>query len=534
MMFVSRSAQVDPDKYQWFIYKGQRAKVFKPNGFSVKQKKGHHLRVNPGDMYGTSLLRNGRYRVVHGEYLHIIYNLDEREANLLTSKSRKTRKKPKLKDKVSRAQTKPRQKKEQLRFKAGRRVTGEKTVITKSNYQWRKTNEVLDKLKSPAGVIRKIKLPANQIVGIRFEKKGRGGVLVLDKTFKTLRVHTDTFDDIVNASTVLPRQPKGQVKIDDSKPDTTVADNAPVRAKRVTPKREVPTMKDEFLDILKEAETKETQKKQRNKRQRRVKRVSKPVDLPDDDFEDEQQHKDDTVEKISGRQRRPRRLTQGETPEDNGLFEKVKNLRLKYEAARRDKDAKAIGTIKRQARALAKKITRDTASHNAMKALAAKLGITGLEYQKPEPVNTPEQKETDDVEEIDDKEEQETTSLDDLDEPEPEDIPDMPEPSKQQSWNADDFEPADIVVFEKDVNKREFIILDAFPDQLNDRITKYHVYNISEEPEYIQTFRLTPLSRRQSLPSKARLVRKATRQELAKYRQLMDTYEIVKKSPYKE
>lgn len=463
---IRKARTVDPDKYEWYIYKGPVIKFFRDKN-PLHRK--HDLILNPEDMFGVYQTKTHKtYKLVLPNALHIEYGPDKKTIMGILTKSKPTQSKPDAHS-VRRTSTR---KKDSIYFKPGKKVVDEKKKIDQRNYQWRKlTSEALD-LKDPKGKTRKIKILHSHVFGLRFINKAKGGVIVLDKTFKTFRINAAMYEQLYDKSELLPVQPVHI--IDKDKIVKPVKIKAEPKPKRVE-KRKQPEVSDEHIEV--------GQKRERIRLGTGIKRRFGPDKAPelhgievDKDIADEEQAKD--------QYRSVKRLPE---PEDHPGLEE-------------DFD-KIYGNL-----------------------------------DDMDDVDIDEALEEDDT---DDTDEDVEDSEDDSEVDDTEDIKQVKEKKgktmKESEWDeSDDFAVGDIITFHKDRADRQFIILDKKPDPKASDFTIYTIFNIDDEPEYLQTFRLSAKDNSTKLSLLAQLIRKANRKDLAKYIKYLSFFDISTKSPYKK
>lgn len=416
---------VDPNKYKWYIYNGRNLKFTRESGINRK----HDLVLNTGDMYGHYLTKTHlTHKLVLPGALHIEYAPDDKTMKKILKESVPAKTVPSA-TQVKRTSTR---KKPQFYFKPKHAVTGEKQQIDKANYQWRRSSSAEPlALKDHAGKLRPVKITWNQVFGLRFINKAKGGILLLDRIFKAIRIPTSTYDDLVYGSELLPVQPTGIVSL-----------------------KELAVPKIKVVEKTKPL-------------------VSKP---PREEIEEEPVKKRNRVLKVRVGKGVKRSIPDSKIEDD---LDEENQVKRKHSQVRR------VGKTKRQ-----------------------------------------------EAEEIEEQLDQIQEDLDDV--PDTENVDQEDQMDEDHDWDEDDdFVVGDIITFHKDKQEREYIILDKKPDSKSEDYTLYKIYNLDDEPEYIQTFRLSHADNSTRLSKLAQLLRKATRKDLAKYLKYLDFYKVSTKSPYK-
>jgi hypothetical protein len=476
---IRAARTVDPNKYEWYVYKGPVIKFFRDKN-PLHRK--HDLILNPEDMFGIYQTKTHlTYKLVVPNALHIEYSPDKKTVMSILTKSKPTKTVPSA-HKVVRTSTR---KKDTIWFKPKKKVVGEKKQIDQRNYQWRKlTSEAID-LKDHKGKTRKIKILHSHVFGLRFINKAKGGILVLDKVFKTFRVNTSMYEQLYNSSELLPVQPTHVIDKDKLiKPVKPKDIKKNPKIKRVASRKQ-PEISDEQIEV--------GGKPERIRLGRGIKRRFGPDKAPelydidiDKDIEDEEQDK----KQRKGVNRLPE-------PEDHpGLEEDFERI---------------YGDLE-------------------------ELDDSDIDEEDEDDTDDIEGDEDEESTEEEDEDNEESEEDEELAEEEMEgDLEDATENEEEPSWDeSDDFAVGDILTFNKDKVEREYLILDKKIDPKSSDFTIYTIYDIDNEPDYLQTFRLAAKDNSTKLSKLAELVRKAGRKDLAKYLKLLNTLDVSTKSPYKK
>lgn len=215
-MLISISATKDQaeEEYTWMQFDGAR-------GREVSQRT-HQRKISKGTVFGIKSLRNGaRFTLIFPDLLHINFPLTKEEGMFLLDRSKKQAV-PELAERNAR-KTRGVQsaKRQQLRrdFGAPRFspnvVPAEMTHgIDLENYQWRL---VTDKLVVTHTKGREVFLK-NELLGLRFLQTSKGGIVV-NREGLFLKVSSETYDAIVQATTLIPIQewPNGFIDVESMK-----------------------------------------------------------------------------------------------------------------------------------------------------------------------------------------------------------------------------------------------------------------------------------------------------------------------------
>ncbi|QZE60063.1 hypothetical protein pEaSNUABM35_00146 [Erwinia phage pEa_SNUABM_35] len=214
ILSVSASHEDAVTKYAWMKYKGSRGK-------EVSQRT-HKRMIREGDTFGILPLRNGgRYTLIFADMPHVDFPLDKTTGLFLMERSTKLRKVPDVVQRDSRtktagARTMQRQI-NRVQFDAARfapkSVKAEAVYgINFDNYQWRMVPSMEYPVKTSKGMI---KLYKNDMIGVRFLRQGKGGV-VINTEGLYVKVDDSQFDLIVHDTNILPFNdwPKGEIDVD--------------------------------------------------------------------------------------------------------------------------------------------------------------------------------------------------------------------------------------------------------------------------------------------------------------------------------
>ncbi|QZE56012.1 hypothetical protein pEaSNUABM52_00154 [Erwinia phage pEp_SNUABM_52] len=212
-MVLSESASYDDavSKYAWLKFTGSRGK-------EVSQRT-HKRMIREGDIFGILPLRNGsRYTLIFPDIPHIDFPLDMQTGKFLMDRSSKMRKTPEIVKNEGRVKTAGaktlsrlinRTNFDQARFQPKKVPNESVNGINFASYQWRMvpTNDYT--VKTSKGIV---KFHRNDMIGVRFKRQGKGGVLVNTDGLYLL-VPDDEFDKFVADTNIIPYQewPEGSV-----------------------------------------------------------------------------------------------------------------------------------------------------------------------------------------------------------------------------------------------------------------------------------------------------------------------------------
>lgn len=326
-MFISLSGlkerrKVDPKKYTWYVYNGKTPLKFLRLDSKELHRK-HDLVINPNDMFGIyQTLTHKTYKLVVPDAMHVEFSPDAKTVQRILKASKPAKTMPGMHE-VRRVSTR---KQGSLYFKPRTRPTREKYQIDKSNYQWRRIDSIEEpiQLRDPNGKLRPVKLQTGQEFGLRFinKAKGKGGVIVFDKSFKTVRINTATYEALVHASQILTVQPKGIVELD-SKDTNKATPKKPQDLKQTRLKR-VNVRKPTIQDFDEEDEIIEVGQKSRGVRRKFTEKTAPELhDLePDKDLDEEEEYKNQFRTKVRRRFELPSRMPKQE-PESKKKVEET-------------------------------------------------------------------------------------------------------------------------------------------------------------------------------------------------------------------
>ena len=430
-----------------------------------KRNRKHDLVLTKGDVFGLREKRTGGWNLVKADLMHVVFKMTDDDMDLIFDRSKIARRVPK-KQTGTPGRTRTKTGTVGTRFKKrGVSATREKTQINRADYQWR---AVIND--SPIEVRTpankpKFELKKGQIVGLRFVNAAKGGFIVLENGIKS-RVSTRSYDDISIGSYVLDKQPKGTIDIDSEELRKEKIRAEKAKKEELTKKRSVRIPK---------AKTKEGtgRKSKINRRPAGTKAEDRDVPVEDTVIEV------GTPERKSSVIRRRRRFKPGtgdtkKIDQETRLEEAFKDT---VKSDMDDLDDKAMPTRLRRKRGKIRpsQVAKETAVEDKKQKKAVK-------------------------EEI-----------------------------KEVVKEANDFDPGDVVVFNKDKKQREYVVLEERPSEKSDNITEYLIYNLTDEPDYIQKFmqnkRGTKLS---TLGKRVRNIK-----DMDEYEEYVDMFDVSTLSPYK-
>ncbi|WOL24385.1 hypothetical protein fHeYen902_039c [Yersinia phage fHe-Yen9-02] len=214
MHSLSASFEDASSLFAWFTYDG-------PRGKEVAQRS-HKRMIKQGDTYGLKPLKNGtRYTLIFPDMLHVDFPIDMKTGQFLIERSKKLRKTPDLNARTGRAKASGiRSIERQLARKTFDAARFAPTKIPResvngadfSNYQWRMTEVPNYKIRHSKG---QITLPKNELVGMRFLRESKGGVLI-NQDGLYLKLPVEDYDRVVSETRLLPIQdwPNGNISVE--------------------------------------------------------------------------------------------------------------------------------------------------------------------------------------------------------------------------------------------------------------------------------------------------------------------------------
>lgn len=447
---------IDPKDYTWYEYTGTRALKFEHP--DRKRNRRHDLVLVKNDVFGIREKRTGGWNLVKADMMHIVFKMFDYDMDIIDKRSRVTKKIPK---KQSGTPGRSRTRKMGdigTRFKKrGVSATREKTQINKSDYQWRTMIDGGVELRSPMNKP-KFKLAKGQVVGLRFVNAAKGGFVVTEKGIRT-RVSMKSFDEVMMASSILERQPKGTIDI-----DTEELRKEKIRHEKT--KKSATTQPKSKRTRKPKDETVEVGEVKRSSIPRRKKRVSPRVKTEIEETTPKPKAKQS---RIPRKRRRPSTIK--EIEEDSNLEDAYK------ETVKEDMDSLDIGDI------------------TPRRKKRVRPGAASVKAEPKKKARTKQIKE--DLEEA--------------------------------VQEANDFDRGDVVTFTKDKKQREYLVLDEQPSEKSDSIVEYTIYNLTEEPDYLQKFmQSTKGTKLSTLAKKVREIK-----DLREYDEYLDLFEVSRLSPYK-
>lgn len=227
-MFVSISGKhVDLNNFAWNVYEGKEIKV----GSDYQYNQRHPLILRTGMLYGTKRVARGtgagNYQVVLGTALHVLFrNVDYKEIAKLAKLSQ-----PYTEGAPTHDQVLPsgRAKKVTIRnvatkdkmkddlFKPAGKIN-ETSSYDRDNYQWRKLVGSSITIKTMKQGRVKGKINKDDVFGLRYMTKARGGFIVALGD-QRINIPHDTYMALVESSRILPtaQQKKGIVILSEVK-----------------------------------------------------------------------------------------------------------------------------------------------------------------------------------------------------------------------------------------------------------------------------------------------------------------------------
>lgn len=97
-----------------------------------------------------------------------------------------------------------------------------------------------------------------------------------------------------------------------------------------------------------------------------------------------------------------------------------------------------------------------------------------------------------------------------------------PKAKPEEPINNDDiFHIGNVIVFNKDDQNRKYLIVDKYPLENNERMTKYVVYDTTNSPKYLQILRLRSDLKEHALDKYAKSVKQADRKLMTRIKELI-------------
>lgn len=263
ILSLSASHEDAVTKYAWMKYTGSRGK-------EVSQRT-HKRMIREGDTFGILPLKNGgRYTLIFPDMPHVDFPLDKATGLFLMERASKLRKVPDVvkretRTKTAGAKTMQRQI-NRMQFDAAR--FSPKSIKSEAvygmdfgNYQWRMVPNNEYPVKTTKGVI---KLYKNDMIGVRFLRQGKGGLIVnTDGMF--MKIDDAQYDLLVHDTNILPfsEWPQGNVDVDTMK---AYSRQARRRRKRSAIEEEEATRLAANAKILEQKQQRKELRKEANKK----------------------------------------------------------------------------------------------------------------------------------------------------------------------------------------------------------------------------------------------------------------------------
>lgn len=300
MFYISESAAIDPDDFAWLVF--TRATKMRLSGYNQR----HTLVLEKGDIFGVRRTRVGKYQLVKGSQMHILYrNISEKtHSNIMKNAipyKGPTPSEQEVEDgfvrhrRVSTRETSHTPNKrtdDYYKPKKGRVV--EKFEIDLNNYQWRRIKKDTIKVETKKqGKVRGVLHP-NDLIGLRYQTPARGGYVIINGNVRVHITH-ELYTRLVHSSRVVPdsQQRTGTIDL-----ETKVSEpvepkpKKPLRKKKVVPQsfpEEEPVEKLYDFDSMEDEEILEKTKRRRKDQNNLRRAVRKLLEVPEQDvwLEDE-------------------------------------------------------------------------------------------------------------------------------------------------------------------------------------------------------------------------------------------------------
>lgn len=553
---LALSATIDQlDLFEWYIFRGVKGKPL------VSQKTKTTLRS--GDVYGIREVRGGKYHLILPDFYRVNFVLEEREVNSLLQRSNKKRKAPDVQPtKATNVVKTPAGKILMAKnldprfrvfdapyFKAARHVNNEmQEGINFANYQWRRHTEQKPLILKKTGKLYHT-VYKGDIFGVRYIKPAVGGIFV-DQMGHRFTVDSDTWESMLNSSTVLPknRWPEGNLSPDQVKAALTEAKQAlrnerrgikevmrlsekkrkAEEAKKAEEKRkEIAAKRREERDRAKQAA--EELKQARKSDLLRGGTKSKVIPMSDTEMADFLV-KQAEQEKAKLRKHIPEVVDY----EDSDLTDDIESEipqgsdKLNFDP---DEDSIAedstdpvplLADIVAEKRKNASKVNlKDLEDEDDSDEEEPELDEDDIEYEDEEEEDGPDEPDVSPEEEDEalaeaEIDEEETAAVDELEEPEEKEVEDYVA------------EEGDVVTFNSDTeDQAEYALLSISPLKGSGNIMVYKVYDLSSEPETYKNVRIDTKSKR-TFGSMVQFVRKLESKEFQELLDLTEDYKLDK------
>ena len=558
-MLISESATVvfsDLPNYKWYEYNGPRARTL------VSNKKAP--RVERGAVFGIKPIRGNKFYLIFPDTYNYAHTIDERDLNYLEERSKKKRRMPPIQDKRSGG----RQRAIRInvpksvdymaqRFKPQNKVKQEsKNGVDFSNYQWRKLKDTRFKYNKTSK--KGFDIPKGTKFGLRFMKQARGGVVVFDDG-SFWNIPSDTYDSLVEASTILPRVSwlKGKVTLE----EIAQEQQRKVSSAKAKQREQAKALREKQREEKRQAIEKEKERlrKEREEEKRRIREVLEqeptvPKDYAPVDLKNPEEYLRDQMEQKTPAARKFNNIDLEEdddfdidvdTIDDVDLDDEDQDAEVEEdEIVDPEADTKAVEEMfdeeleeaRRKGRSV--QIAKDDDEDDDLDLddldEEDELDIdeededeedltyeeANEEAEQEEALDSADYDEDDEDYEDDLEEETEEESEDEDDQEESEEDSDEQEPEKEEP-----FEEGDVIQFDKDeTEKREFVILDIYPLKKNENITVYKVYDIGADDGNYQTIRFDT-RKKATIEQQAKRLRKLNPKEFTEYYNKRDMYD---------
>ena len=456
---------INPGDYNWYRYTGKTPMKFEHP--DRKRNRKHNLVLAKGDLFGLREKRTGGWNLVREDMQHVIFKMHDYDMDLIFKRAKLTKDTPdKQTGKPGRSRT--RGSGPTPRFKKrGVSATREKTQVNKADYQWRVVMDDKIMIRTPANKP-KFELKKNQKVGLRFVNSAKGGFLVLENGTRA-RISTKSYDEISDASYIMDPQPKGTIDIDSEE----------LRKEKVRAAKDKKKLLEKPKSVRRpkkvEEEPEEESRKVRITRRKPGSKIPRPSRI----VEDEELSLDEEPKaQRKSTLRKRRRIQHGNRGNIKDIDQDVRLEDEYKETVKDDMVEPELDIDETPKRTLRKRRIRPSQVAEKENAKAKKAAKK-----------------------------------------------DMKETVKE----ANDFDAGDVVVFTKDKKQREYLILEERPFGKSDNVTEYLIYNLTEEPDYIQKFMQS--NRGTKLSNLGKVVRKI--KDMSEYEEYPEMFDISTLSPYK-
>ncbi|MNQ66661.1 hypothetical protein D3C85_811560 [compost metagenome] len=251
MLWYAEAKVKDLEAMTWYTYIGPKKRLGTEKEFHQK----HTLNLVPDELVALAMPTRGpsvgKYRVVLGSRLHVLFrSVPAKMIDNLLEKGLLVRYKGKIPEHDVLPEGRKRVAKVRIRERAESdkltddlyKPTGpvrETTQYNRDNYQWRKVVHEGTKIQTMKQGRTKYTLQKDDVIGVRYMTKARGGFIILPD-MQRVNIHHDTYQLLLGTTRILPssKQQKGLVILSEIKA------NLPKQTRVRKPKEPEPDVRD--------------------------------------------------------------------------------------------------------------------------------------------------------------------------------------------------------------------------------------------------------------------------------------------------